>query len=148
MNPVSGLYPIRNPSPANPCLSLIPNPIITNSAKYTTHPKIQYIQICNSSNTSNQLAVFIFTLLPYFFVFHLLSLLTLCIIDLLSTHCNVWDGDKSDRKVKGTPFLWFEPMNRCRYNLKWNTLALWFYSSKGHCIAITAFLLCTDTFTK
>ncbi|WP_278545859.1 hypothetical protein, partial [Prevotella histicola] len=31
-------YPTRNPYPSNPCLSLIPNPIITNSAKYTTHP--------------------------------------------------------------------------------------------------------------
>ena len=132
MNPVSRLISYLQSLPANPCLSLIPNPIITNSSKNTIHPKIQYIQICNSSKTSNQLAVFIFTLLPYFFVFHLLSLLTLYIIDLLSMYCNMGESDRSDRKVKGTPSLCFDPMNRCRYKLKWNTPALCLDSIKGH----------------
>ena len=107
MNPVSGLYPIRNPYPSNPCLSLIPNPIITNSAKYTIHPNmqhIQHIQLSNSSNASNQLAVFIFTLLPYFFVFHLLSLLTLYIIDLLSMHCNMGKVTGVTGKLKALHF--------------------------------------------
>ena len=92
MNSVVRLISYPQSLPANPCLSLIPNPIITNSSKYTTYPNIQHIQdiqLSNSSNASNQLAVFIFTLLPYFFVFHLLSLLTLYIIDLLSMHCNM-----------------------------------------------------------
>ena len=49
MNPVIRLISCPQSLPANPCLSLIPNPIITNSSKYTTHPNIQLIQIYNSS---------------------------------------------------------------------------------------------------
>ena len=33
-------------------------------------------------------------------------------------YCNMGESDGSDRKVKGTPSLLFEPMNGCRYKLK------------------------------
>ena len=91
---------------------------IYKSSIYTTHP----------THPINLQSLY---LLYYhiFFVFHLLSLLTLCINSLLSMCSNIGNGDRSDRKIKGTLSLWFDPMNeyRCICICKYPNLVFRFY---------------------